>query len=409
MATLQNLVLVTLDCVRRESLSCYPEKFPLRHRLLARWGTPHIDGLARDGVRFDQAVCQAPYTPASHASILTGLNPFNHDIRGMIGYKLNPDAKTMAEILKERGYRCGAFVGSHALGGEYGLNRGFETYDEDFEVKRRNWVLGHQRYCDEVTDRALAWLGRKGGDKFFVFLHYFDAHDRNGRDPDRAYQLRQARRIDRQIGRLLRHLSRERLYDSALIVVTSDHGDSFGEHGEATHREYLYDTTLRVPLVIKATPELAGRVVTRQVRSIDIAPTVLELLEIKGGESSGFDGTSLVSLAAGRDQRDLFAYSETCHETKEGQWQDLKTSYCALRTPEHKLVFDRLRKTCHLYDLRNDPGERRDIAETRPDVVEELRGKLLLMTDSRGRPRPTMTDEEMEIVEERLKHLGYLD
>jgi arylsulfatase A-like enzyme len=385
----KNFILMTLDCVRQEAIGCYSKRFPFWKTFPARAKTPNIDELAKDGVIFTEAFCQVPFTPASHASIMTGLNPYHHGLRGMFSHKLSPSVRTLAELLGENGYRTAAFIGSHALSSEYGLNRGFEVYDENFRLKIKNAIFGYRRPGWEITDKALEWLTQQE-DAFFLFLHYFDAHDiaqsskmerrrrvfkrwvykhfflrvdqRIGKPLFRlrrfwksfamrktygmAYQLRKTQEIDVQIGRIMNFLKQRSLYDNTIIVITADHGDSFGEHGEFSHREYLYDTTIKIPLIFKGRHDIAGRSVSHLVRSIDIYPTILDMLGIVHGS---IDGVNLFKLMRGEFQQDLNSYAETRYETATG---DIKSHLISLRTSEWKFIINLLKNTKELYEDR---------------------------------------------------------
>jgi choline-sulfatase len=173
----ENVVIISLDCVRPEALGCYPQRFPLQIGRSRKARTPNLDSVAAEGCRFDQAITPAPYTPAAHASLLTGLYPPRHGIRALRGYRLVPDVATLAEIAHADGYRTAAFIGADALSRHYGLQRGFDLYDDVYDRQVRNADLGYRRFGDEITHKAIDWLTENVlGDPFFLFLHYFDAH-----------------------------------------------------------------------------------------------------------------------------------------------------------------------------------------------------------------------------------------
>lgn len=428
-APTENVVIVTLDCARPEAISCYDDRFPFWRSLPVRPDTPYIDSLAADGARYTNAVCQAPFTPASHASILTGLNPYNHGIRHIIGHRLADETETLAETLSEKGYSTAGFIGAHALSSSFGLDRGFDQYSESFEHTASNWELGSRRTCEEVTDCALSWLSEQSASRNFLFVHYFDAHDgdlpeqtelsaisrtreflgpideRLGRPLQvrsgygRRFHLRQIQRIDRQLGRLLDHLRDSGMYEDTLIFVLADHGDAFGEHGEFNHREFLYDTTVRIPFIAKF-PAVNGDVVDRIVRSTDIVPTVFDYLGIVP-EGGG------VSLA--RDEGDGTAYCETRFEAEGVKIGTYRHNYAGLRTRQWKYIQDRQSGVEELYELEIDPNERENVVESYPDVVGKFRQEL---TDRlRGetvRVDETMSTDEFDDVSDRLKGLGYL-
>jgi len=411
--------------------------------------SPCIDSIARDGIRFEQTISQAPYTSASHASILTGKNPYNHGIRGIIGYKLSNKVTTLAEILRAHNYQTGAVVGSDALNSRYGLDKGFDLYDETFAPGSRScWILGLRRTGKEVTDQALGWLKNRKNKPFFLFLHYFDAHDEisdlkkvevqqeRRRKPavlrqwlgarffslgvkkyyrrlvsskkqyGIRYQLEKVSRIDHQIGRLLDFLKKQELYDQTYLIVLSDHGDSFWEHGERSHREYLYDTTIKIPFILKGPSEFKGKTVSFLTRAVDVYPTVLELLGIAADK---VDGVGLIRVIKDKTQKKLHAYSETRHEISPDKFDELRSNLISLRTAEWKLILDRLNKRRQLYDLVNDPKERKNVWFKKRDIAAEMEAELLdLMGDSDSLDENYMSPEELKSVEEALKRLGYL-
>lgn len=447
--SLKNIIIISLDCVRQESLGCYPSTFPLWKTRRMRAESPCIDSIARDGILFEQTISQAPYTSASHASILTGKNPYNHGIRGIIGYKLSNKVTTLAEILRANNYQTGAVVGSDALNSRYGLDKGFDFYDEKFLPGANScWILGFRRTGKEVTDRALEWLKNRNDKPFFLFLHYFDAHDeisdlkevevRRDKRTNQAelkkwlrsrifskglkryyrrifhrrkkygirYQLMKVSRIDLQIGRLLDFLKKHELYDQTYLFVLSDHGDSFWEHGERSHREYLYDTTIKIPFILKGPPGFEGKSVSFLTRAVDVYPTVLELLGIAAEK---VDGVGLIKFIKEKTQKKLRAYSETRHEISPDNFDELRSNLVSLRIAEWKLILDRLNERRQLYDLVNDPKERKNVWSRERNIAEQLEEELVaMMGDSDAPGENYMSPEELERVEEALKKLGYL-
>jgi arylsulfatase A-like enzyme len=415
----------------------------------SRATTPNIDRVAADGARFEQAICQAPFTPASHASILSGVNPYRHGIRGMFGFRLSDTIKPLAVRLKEMGYHTAAFIGSHALGSHYGLGRGFGVYDEQFEHgEYRSLGLGYRRPAWETTDRVLDWL-KRGQTPFFLFVHYFDAHG-VGEQPSKAsggvrvvldrlrramiggadrpsnllhlirtlrlgsyfrssrhirHQLNKTREIDQQIGRILGFLDHSSLYDDTFLVIVSDHGEAFGEHGEVGHRTYLYDTTIRIPFIMKTLPGLAGTRIPFLTRSIDICPSLLAALRTP---AENMDGVDLHALAdSGSDT--LKAYSETRFEVDPDEGDDLKTHLTSLRTSRWKLIVDRLDGSKQLYHLDTDPQEDENVYFGHPEVVRGLEVELESMTAERAPEEGTkMTSDKNEEIRKRLRALGYL-
>ena len=449
----KNVLLISIDSVRPEAIGPYPEHFSLEDTFPYKVDTPTLDVLAADGALFTKLITQAPYTPASHASFLTGLNPPGHAVRGFFGYRLSERAETLAQRLQREGYRTSAFVGSDALNPRYGLDRGFEVYDAQFERKIGGWPRGdHRRAGSETTQRALKWL-RQAGRPFLVFVHYFDVHEvaehvylqsdrlarwlrkgrstrlargpvrrwlqrletgyANCRQRGKPFHVRQTQRVDKQIGLLVRGLEEQGAYDDTIIVVMSDHGEAFGEHGEFGHRQYLYDTTLSVPLILKALPDYRGRTIDTPIRSIDLVPTLYDLLGLDRHPSNGckpVEGASLLPLLHGTNGDQREAYSETSLERSLKQVNELKYHFVSMRTPRWKLIVNMLDGSRELYDVVRDPNETQNVAARRADVAERLSARAMRTYESGGESPPDVsgyTDRQLEEVETRLRDLGY--
>jgi arylsulfatase A-like enzyme len=299
-----NVLLVTLDTTRTERLSCYGNPAQT---------SPNLDALARDGVKFDLAIAQAGVTPVSHASIMTGLNPYRHKLRVLYaadGYRLSDTVPTLVTVLKDAGWRTGAFLSSFTVSEFFGFDRGFEVFDNGLSVPVDEQMrlredgdfygcdLAHnQRRSDDTTDSAIRWLGQTDR-PFFAWVHYWDPHDPDKVPPDEIVarfrtpnMSPQQRRValydaevfymDSQFGRLIQTLKDIGVYDNTVIVVVADHGqglaDGKARHGWWRHR-LLYQEQIRVPLLVRLPGGPTGRTVAELVRTIDIYPTVLEAL-----------------------------------------------------------------------------------------------------------------------------------
>jgi arylsulfatase A-like enzyme len=451
-----SIVIISLDCVRPEALGCYPQRFAPQTGKPLKARTPNLDRLAAEGCRFDQVITQAPYTPAAHASLFTGLYPPRHGVQAMRGCKLTADATTLAEIARANGYQTAAFIGADALNRCYGLQRGFDLYDDVFDRKVRNADLGYRRFGDEITAKAIHWLkGNEAGRPVFLFLHYFDAHDVpldvaaaldrspvgmfltrlyrsmpgsasdryrrlvgrlyrryfRARRAGRAYHIRRVEEIDRHIGQLLAYLQATGLHEDTLVALVADHGDAFGEHGESGHHFFVYDTTLKVPLIIKAGPQFSGRVVSNLTRLVDVMPTLCDLAGLATAVPLEIEGVSLVPLMLGANS-DLSAYSETRFERSVEDRHILTHHFNSLRTARWKLIWNRLEDSVQLFDVEHDPDELADVSDRHPGVASTMHDDLKHIL---GRSVPhecmtstVMTYSEAAEIEDRLRGLGYL-
>ncbi|WP_254279311.1 sulfatase [Haloarcula marina] len=436
----ENIIILSLDCVRPEALSCYEDSFRKWKQFPMEPSTPYIDSIANAGARYSNAFCQAPFTPASHASILTGLNPYNHGIRQIVGQTLADDVTTVAEFANDAGYRTGAFIGAHALDSRYGFNSGFDIYDEDFETTADNWELGHRRPCEEVMDKGLNWLKQDENSPSLLFMHFFDAHDgelptsdehrvisatRRLLDPfdqlvgrplevkkgyGHRFHIKQTQRIDKQIGLLTDYLRESGQFEDTLIFLLADHGDAFGVHGEYNHRKFLFDVTTRIPFICKPHAEakhllegITQDVNSDIVRTIDILPTIIDCLE-GDNTSDSIDGLSLLN----ERPDEIYAYNETQFEKPGTNFEEIQHTYAALRGIQWKLVVDRQSGERCLYNLSDDPGEHNDVYEQNSQIAQRLENKLSELSPDEGNIDTEMSKKEAKSVSKRLEELGYM-
>ena len=365
-----DVLLVTLDTTRADRIGCYGH---------AAAATPTLDGLARNGVRFENAATVAPLTAPAHASILTGLYPPRHGLRANGPYRLDEARQTLAETLGGAGYETAAFVSSFVLDRRFGFGQGFATYDDRVAPKTSMSMEAiMERDARQVTDAALAWFGaRRAGRPYFAWVHYFDPHvpyappaEFASKFPDDPYDAEIAY-VDAQLGRLLGALEKGGRAERTLIVVVADHGEALGQHGEVSHGYFVYDEVVRVPLVLAskglfARPRVESKLA---VSVVDIVPTVLDLLGLQAPTEA--DGRSLLTLVAG--ERDT-VYVESLTPYLEHGWAPL----FALRGVQSKYIEA---PRPELYDLSTDPGEtdnRWDRAEpgTRDALARALEGLL---------------------------------
>ena len=396
-----HVLLITIDTLRADRVTTDGPLAAL---------TPNLQALARRGARFTDATAHAPLTFPSHVSIHTGLLPSEHGARDNGSYVLEPSASTMAERLKGMGYKTGAFVASFVLSRSFGLDQGFDTYVDRFDPSGARYSFSDlQRRGSEVAGDAAAWLSQAQVEKqpVFVWLHLYDPHTPYDAPaafarqfPDQPYSAEVAA-ADWATGYFLQAAG-EDVLKNALVIVTSDHGEGLGDHGEPEHGIFLYDATIKVPLVVAGPGLPAGVVVPDQVRHIDLLPTVLELVTGRAPtDDSKLSGESLVSLMNGTSRRKAPpSYSESWYQRLHFGWSELR----AVRTPEWKFI-DAPR--AELYDLRKDAEELENIAATRKAVAQGLGAEVERLAKSHAANVASERAVDSATVE-RLQSLGYL-
>ena len=352
-ARARHVVLVTLDTVRADRIGCYGR---------ASAGTPWLDALAARGTRADRAYAAVPLTLPSHLSILTGLVPPRTGIRDNGDRTLAPGVRTLAELLAERGYYTAAAVGGFPVAARFPASRGFERFDDQFSDPRN--PAGLERDAGEVVRAAVGIASSRGDRPLFLWVHFFDPHEPyepaepwRSRFPDDPYQG-EISRVDSALSDLERGLRGAVGEQEVLWVVVADHGESLGEHGEDSHGFFLYEPTVRVPLLLAGPGVQRGAVLPDPVGSVDIAPTILGLLGLP--IPPGIDGAPIRGASPGRR-----LYLETVLPARHYGWSALhgavsaRTKYIAAPRAE-------------LYDLRLDPGESDNLADERPEDTAEL-------------------------------------
>jgi arylsulfatase A-like enzyme/Tfp pilus assembly protein PilF len=394
-----NLLLVTLDTTRADHLGCYGDT-------AAR--TRHLDRLAAEGVRFERAYATAPITLPSHASLLTGLYPFEHGVRNNGNFYLADRYATIATVLKGQGYRTAAFVSAFILDRRYGLARGFDTYDDRMEGAQTQVVALEAERRGDRTALALAhWLETNATQPspFFAWLHLYDPHEPYRPPPpfreafaDRPYDGEIAF-DDAAVASILDKLSALGALDRTLVAVVGDHGESLGDHGEETHSMFVYESAIRVPMILWRPGRLpAGLVVRQPVRGIDLAPTLLELLGAPALAAP--DARSLVPLLEGKSAGHApAAYAETLMPRFYMNWAPLR----ALIDERYKLI-DAPRP--ELYDLTQDPLEAENRFAAQAQTAKAMREELdRLAGGSEGTMNVGALDREAV---EKLAALGYI-
>ena len=395
----QNVLLVTIDTLRGDALGSYG----------GRAETPHLDALARDGVRFTFAHAHAVVTLPSHTSILTGRYPFDHGVRDNTGYRVADDLDTLAEAARRAGLATGAFVGAFPLDRMFGLAQGFDAYDDvgGLGIAEAEFAMAERR-ADEVVTAARAWISEQtaAGRPWFAWVHVFDPH--SGYTPPPPFHEQYADNlyagevayVDQALGPLIadaRGTARP-----TTVIVTSDHGEGLGDHGEATHGTFAYDTTLRVPLIVAQVGAGAPRgregiVSDRPVAHVDIFPSVIEALGLPRPQA--LPGGSVIAELQGRaaDSSAPRTYFEAMTPMLTRGWAPLmgviegRTKYIDLPIQE-------------VYDLEADPGEQRNLAASSASRTRVLERALAAF----GAGLPGAQQDENAEARARLESLGYI-
>ena len=394
-----SILLITLDTTRADHLEPYGAK---------NAETPALSGLADEGIVFERAVAVAPITAPTHASLLTGLYPARHGVRNNLTHHLPEDIPTLAEWLSGAGYRTAAFVSAIVLERRYGLNQGFEVYDDDLRSASasRETRMTTERPAEATADLALAWLDAiDTGEPYFLWVHFYDPHlpytppsPWAESFPDRPYDGEIAY-MDSHVGRLLQH---PRVADDEVVVVAvGDHGEGLGEHGEQAHGLLVYDSTIRVPWILRLPNGPAGVRIKAQVSQVDLVPTITDMIGLK--TESGIEeleGTSLLPLLKTDDwtaERLLFAESEVPFFSY--GWARLRTVHQgALKFIDAPVE--------ELYDLQHDPAESQNLAADRTSDARRLAAAIEVWAAGQGDPDSTVAvDSETA---EQLRALGYL-
>ncbi len=396
------VILVTIDTLRADRLTCYG---------YAKGKTANIDSLAADGVIFENAYAQTPITLPSHATILTGTYPMYHKVQDVVG-RLRDGVPTLAEAFKQNGYATAAFVGSTVLSARWRLNRGFDVYDDRFSVQEGMGEVDFdrlERRAEDVIAPAMGWLEANSRQPFFIWVHLFDPHDPYTPPPpfseefrDRPYDGEIAY-VDASLAKLFEKLKSLGVYDRSFIILMSDHGESLGEHQEIHHGYFVYDATLKVPLILKFPgSRFRGMRLANKVRCVDVAPTILQQVNIPSPTS--FQGESLLAIVAGkRAGVDLPVYSETYYPKVHFNWSPL-FSY----QPGNDKYIEAPRS--ELYDTRTDRQELNNTVQSNQALAGKLKSDLLSFKRrySASAPQSDAPQQADPETVARLKSLGYV-
>jgi arylsulfatase A-like enzyme/Flp pilus assembly protein TadD len=400
----RHLVLVTIDTLRADRLSCYGSR---------EVATPHLDRLAREGAMAPEAMADVALTRPSHVSLFTGLHPYRSGIRDNVSPPLAADVPTLASHLESLGFATGGFVSAVVLSKQSGLGRGFDVYADGFPDAGGDdarFLNSLQKRGDQTLGEALRWLEDRKEERVFLWLHLYDPHDPY--EPPEPFASQNAGRpydgevayADHLVGRLDEALAKRGLRDDALVVVTADHGEGLGDHDEGTHGFYAYQSTLRVPLILRGAGIRPGTRLPVVARLVDVMPTVLDLLGVARPAGATLDGRSLAdALRGGPPPAEAAAYAESLLPLLHFGWSDLRV----LREGRWKYIEA---PRPELYDLRDDPGETRNLAEREPLRSAALRGALAgLLAEERTKARegPAAANVPPDLLE-KLGALGYL-
>ncbi len=391
--TKHNLLLITIDTLRADRLSCYGGQNPK---------TPNIDSLAERGVLFSRAFANTSTTLPSHANILLGTTPNQHGVHENLNFIVSRESLILAEHLKENGYTTGAFVGAYPLDSRFGLSQGFDFYDDNYSRIHAVNLSSLERNAEAVIEAALQWLEGRAS-PWFLWVHCWDPH--SPYDPPEPFKTQykdhlyegEVAYVDLTLGKLFDYMKKTGLVDSTVIIFTGDHGESLGQHGEETHGFFAYNSSIWIPLLISA-PETAPGRVDDYVSHIDIFPTVCDVLRIK--KPSFLQGTSLLPALKGKKLPERPIYFESLYPYYSRGWAPLK----GFISKKKKFIDSPIPE---LYDLNHDFDETKNLAEKKgaSQLASQLNEIIAALTPSDKIDASQQADRETR---EKLASLGYV-
>jgi arylsulfatase A-like enzyme len=363
----KHVVIVTIDTLRADRLGVYGS---------TTVATPNLDRLAHDGAMAEHASVHVPLTRPSHVSLFTGLYPAEHGVRDNVSPPLAGGVPLLAELLQQRGFKTAAFVSSIVLSKQSGLQRGFAHYSDRFDIGEDDarFLNTIQKRGDATIGEVTAWLADAGDDRRFAWVHLYDPHDPY--EPPEPFASRYAGRpydgevawSDELVGRLDAALAAAKLREDTLFIVTSDHGEGLEEHREAVHGFFVYESTLAVPLLARGPGIAPGTRLTPVARTVDIMPTVLDLLGM-AEQTPNVSGRSLAPALRGIPIDDQPTFAESLVPLIHYGWSDLR----AVRDGRWKYI---LAPRPELYDLAQDPGELHNLIEREPQRARAYRAGI---------------------------------
>jgi len=385
---LQNVLLITIDTLRADRLSCYsPEHLQ----------TPNIDKLAERGVLFSRAFAHTSTTLPSHTNILCGTTPLHHGVHDNFNFVLNEEYLTLTEHLKALNYSTGAFVGGFPLDARFGLDQGFDVYDDDFGKKSELEIQ-----AEFVVNKALSWLELQEN-PWFLWIHCYDPHDPY--DPPEPFLKRyendmyngEVAYVDHVLGRLYNYFEKNGLFGNTLIVFTGDHGEALGQHGEVTHGFFAYNEVIRIPLII-CSPEISKDRIDQYVSHIDIFPTVCDLLDVK--KPAFLQGISLTPAIKGKKIPSRAHYFESLYPFYGRGWAPLR----GFIQGGEKFIDSPISE---FYDIENDFIESNNLAKMKN--MENYRKQLdRIMDDQSNSETPASRRAIDKEALRKLESLGYI-
>ncbi|UCH92963.1 MAG: tetratricopeptide repeat protein [Candidatus Aminicenantes bacterium] len=396
-----NVILITLDTVRSDYLSCYKK---------GNARTPHLDRIAQEGVLFERCIAQSPLTLPSHVTIFSGTYPLFHQVRDNGGFRVPGQLEFVSEVLQSGGFVTSAFIGAYVLHSKWGVNQGFDTFSDDFDLKKYYTTTREiEKKADEVLGNARTWLKTHGHKKkFFTWIHLFDPHIPY--DPPPPYAEKYADNpyrgevefVDEQLGKFFAFLKKEGLENKTLIVITGDHGEGLWQHREHTHGVFIYETTVRVPLIIKAPFQFPVKQVKEIVEHVDIAPTLLHA----AGSSipHSYQGKSFLNMMFGKEEKGKqTAYTESFYSRLHRGWSQLQALYRDdwkyIRAPNDEL-----------YHIHNDPDEENNLSIKKSFIKKTMKERLghFIKEKSINAITPQQLDKRDKADLKMLESLGYL-
>ncbi len=388
-----NLLLITIDTLRTDRLSCYsPEHVR----------TPNIDSLASKSVIFTRAFAHTSTTLPSHTNILLGTTPLYHGVHDNLNFKVGDEYLTLAEHLKQDGYSTGAVVGAFPLDSRFGLDQGFDTYDGDFGLTDSGRVVAAERPAEIVVDRALGWLNKRRS-PWFLWVHCYDPHDPY--EPPEPFETKyktnlydgEVAYVDYAMERLFQYLEENNLFENTVVIFTGDHGESLGEHGEMTHGYFAYNSTIWIPLFVFI-PGMKPGTSQQNVSHIDIFPTICDALKVE--KPSFLQGISLIPVMEGKKPETRTLYFESLLPYYDLGWAPVR----GIIQKKHKFIDSPLPE---LYDLEKDFDETENMAQkSNLDAYRKQLSQIIQIQESSKMPK-VKQEVDLEALA-KLRSLGYI-